>query len=683
MRNYFWVIFLLCFAFAKAQLQSSYWYFGINGGVNFSSGTAVAIDDGQLLTLEGCSTISDAQGNLLFYTDGSIVYDRNHNLMPNGFDLKGNSSSTSSSIVIPDPGNTNRFYLFTVDTDDQNYINAEGMHYSIVDMTLNGGFGDIDPIDKNIPLLTITSEKLTAISNASGNGYWIVSHFENQFYAYELTARGLNSTPTISTVAPFIELVTTPFTNVDVSAMRGYIKINARGDKLVAAHFSNNTTADFTGITNGNAARSLSYVQGGELYLYDFDNSNGIVSNPQPLLTRSDGASPYGIEFSENGQFLYVEVDYMTPSTTAIFNFVKGEILQYDLTANNIAQSADIIHTDINSPFRGALQLGLDNKIYHARLNDSFLSVIATPNLAGIAADYRYNDFPLSNNTKSQYGLPIFVQSFLLNGEIKGNNHCFGVEQSFSLNTTARITSIQWDFGDPTSTDNTSVLENPNHIFSAPGTYQVTATVQTLVSSFTSSTTITVFDTVIISKIPEELIACDEGFDTATFDLSVITDTVNTLPNQNVSFFESIDDAILHINEIQNVNNYRNNSSPQPIFIKVSNENCYEIIETQLIVKKCGIIVYNVLTPNNDRRNDTFIVSGLKDIYNKHKIYIFTRFGQKIWEGDNNSPEWDGKPNMGLAYNANELLPAGTYFYVIELNEPNEKPIAGYVYLTY
>ena len=54
-----------------SQQEASNWYFGRNAGLKFhENGTVTALSDGQLNTWEGCATISDAEGNLLFYTDG-------------------------------------------------------------------------------------------------------------------------------------------------------------------------------------------------------------------------------------------------------------------------------------------------------------------------------------------------------------------------------------------------------------------------------------------------------------------------------------------------------------------------------------------------------------------------------------------------------------------------------------
>ncbi|PPK95885.1 gliding motility-associated-like protein [Nonlabens xylanidelens] len=681
MKYIFYLLIFICSAFAKAQLESSYWYFGINAGIDFTSGNAVAVDNGQLVTGEGCATISDPFGNLLFYTDGSLIYDANHVIMPNGTGLKGNSSSTSSAIIVPLPGNSSIYYVFTVDTDDSLYRNTEGLHYSIVDMTLNNGTGDVDPFNKNINLLPITSEKLTAITNAARDGFWIISQFEGTFYSYELTVSGLNTTPVSSQVAPFIELINSTVTNVDVAAMRGYIKINARGNKLAAAHFSNNTTAEFSGITNVLTARSLAYTNGGELYLYDFDNSTGVVSNPQALLTRSDGGSIYGVEFSGNDQFLYAEVDYMNASTTQIFDFLRGEIIQYDLTSNNIAASAQVIHDDNITPFRGALQLGLDNKIYHSRIQQNALSVINNPDTIGVGSNYEYNSFPLSPNTVAWYGLPIFVQSFLLNGEIETMDHCFGEPQDFSIQTAASIVSIDWDFDDIDSgINNFSNDLTPTHLFSAPGTYTVTATVETLVQTFTITQDVVVFNSIQINDFQPIIEECELGFDKAVFDLTQIAEQINNNSNQEVTFFESEADALENINQILNPSSYTNLYLTQEIFVRVSTLNCFDVFSFKIITKLCEIEVFNVITPDGDGLNDTFIVSGLYNIYDKHKMYIFSRYGQKIWEGNNITGGWDGTSNTGL-FHTNDILPTGTYFYVLELNEPNIKPKAGYVYL--
>ena len=87
---------------------------------------------------EGCATASDTAGNLLFYTDGATVWNANHVPMLNGNGLNG-LGSTQAAIVVPAPLNLNKYYIFTVDTNG----GVRGFCYNEVDMTLNGGLGDV------------------------------------------------------------------------------------------------------------------------------------------------------------------------------------------------------------------------------------------------------------------------------------------------------------------------------------------------------------------------------------------------------------------------------------------------------------------------------------------------------------------------------------------------------------
>ena len=145
-RIYF--VLLSCFfgLYATAQQETAIWYFGEGAGLDFNSGAPVPLTDGALVTQEGGASIADATGNLLFYTDGSTIWNRNHAQMPNGTRLRGHASSTQSAIIVPSPGDPNIYYVFTVFVQG----NPGGLRYNIVDMTLDGGLGDITT--KDVPL---------------------------------------------------------------------------------------------------------------------------------------------------------------------------------------------------------------------------------------------------------------------------------------------------------------------------------------------------------------------------------------------------------------------------------------------------------------------------------------------------------------------------------------------------
>jgi gliding motility-associated-like protein len=437
-----------------AQRETAIWYFGNGAGLDFNSGNPIALNDSTMNTIEGCSTISDSDGNLLFYTDGTTVYNRNHLVMLNGNGLLGNASSTCSSIVIPYPQHENQYYVFTVHTSDYFYSLAQGLNYSIVDMSLDSGLGGIIPSSKNTNLLPITSEKLTATRTADGSAYWVISHFENKFYAYMLTNSGL-STPVISELDPFVELISTTIFNTDVVNMRGYVKVNLQGNKLAIAHFSDNKTDEFIGVTDANLARGQAYSRGGRLFVYDFDNSTGQVTNGQDL--EIDNASPYGLEFSPNGRFLYVEMDYMEPDYIPGVHLVKineGLVAQYDLLSSDIVASRDdIYHATLGDEvqMRGALQLAYDGKIYHTRRSYGALSVINNPDELSVDAAYQHAAINL-NGTFPNWGLPIFIQSYFTPTALDYHD-ILTIPQGFSpnndsLNDTFQIVNLRTAFPD-------------------------------------------------------------------------------------------------------------------------------------------------------------------------------------------------------------------------------------------
>ena len=176
----------------------------------------------------------------------------------------------------------------------------------------------------------------------------------------------------------------------------------------------------------------------------------------------------------------------------------------------------------------------------------------------------------------------------------------------------------------------------------------------------------------------QPLTNCDESFNTAYFDLSTQLNSINT-NGQATSFFETLVDLQNDSNEILNVSNYQNTMVPQTIYLRVEGQPCYEVYYFDLIVENCPPHIPEVFTPNNDGYNDWFNIQGLYNIFEKHKLLIYNRYGTLIFEGDNENP-WHGLANKGLN-NTGKILPVGTYFYVLYLNDSNYKTLTGWVYL--
>jgi hypothetical protein len=368
MKKLLLIILIFASLLSYSQHQTDNWYFGWNAGIDFSSGTPVAITGGALVTTEGCSSISDNAGNLLFYTDGVSVWNRNNIVMPNGTGLFGSVSSTQSALVVPKPGSSTEYYIFTLDEIG----GPNGFCYSIVDMTLDGGLGDVTI--KNDSILGNVTEKLTAVQQSSTGDYWVAVHEwgTDAFYAYLLTSSGLS--------APVISNTGIVHSNASIQYTYGQMKFNPCGDMIAAA---------------------MGYLDTVEVF--SFDNLTGVISNP---ITLPIGAHTYGVEFSDNGSKLYV--------TT--YDDVYGTLVQYDLSILNedsvlASRTGLTLQTDLYG-----LQLGIDGRIYIARAWSNFLGVINLPNQSGFNCNLDLAAFDLDpsfTGIMSSLSLPGFVQSYL------------------------------------------------------------------------------------------------------------------------------------------------------------------------------------------------------------------------------------------------------------------------------
>ncbi len=442
MKKAFLIVFIFYSITSIAQGEANIWYFGENAGIDFNSGTPVAISDGQINTREGCSSFSDANGNLLFYSDGTTVWNKNHTPMPNGMGLKGHSSSTQSAMIIPKPQSTTEYYLFTVGARVSG--GQYGFYYYTIDMTQNGGLGNVvaGPIDLNEGKAESWSEKVAAINGKECETFWVLSYVQNQFKAYKVTNTGVAEDPVTSTVSNF------------ANDRRGYLKISPDGKKIAIAHMGDR-----------------------RFILYDFDNEFGTVSNENILNLTAPNNAPYGAEFSGNGEKLYVtgsndfysEVDseYNNPENHT------STLYQFDITKNTTAQiNNSKVVIDSRDLFRSALQLGPDQKIYRSmsytyNAGIPFLSVIENPENDGTESSYKHNAINLGSKRSTQ-GLPPFIASIFYLIEIKNQendeiitnqtiNLCTGNDYTFNTENLPGKPIFNWKFKGTTITTTESL----------------------------------------------------------------------------------------------------------------------------------------------------------------------------------------------------------------------------------
>jgi gliding motility-associated-like protein len=439
----------------RAQNSQNTWFFGHQAGIDFSSGAPVPLTCSVMSTQEGCAAVSDQNGNLLFYTDGMTVWNKNHQPMPNGTGLTGNISTTQSALIVPRPGSSSLYYLFTADAQ----AGVRGVRYSEVDMSLCSGLGNVTGV-KNVLMITPSCEKLAAIQHCNEKDVWIVTHDWNSdaFRTFLVTASGVHPTPVIS-----------------------HCGITISGSSLNAA-------GCLKGSPDGKKLASGTEDQLNRFELFDFDNSTGVVSNQ--VLFPQHGLYAYGVEFSRDGTRLYGTA--LSPAHIYQFNLCAG-------SPAAVANSGTIIGTA--SGTAGTLQLGPDDKIYLAKLNSGYLGVIDQPSSAGTACNYLDTGVYLGGKTSS-LGLPNFISYAhkLPPAPFSVTNHCLNVQFSAPLphpgscvQGNAIVHSYHWDFGDPASgNDNYTSGENPWHTYTDVGTYTVTLIVYYSCSSDTLQTQVTV-----------------------------------------------------------------------------------------------------------------------------------------------------------------------------------------------
>jgi gliding motility-associated-like protein len=416
---------LFLFLSLEAQ-QGNQWYFGRFAGLNFTNNPPAVAFGGQINSLEGSSCISDENGNLLFYTNGVLVYNRQHELMPNGIGLKGHASSFQNSVIVPAPGNKNIFYLFTADAIENN--GANGYTYSVIDMTRDNGFGEV--VNQNVPLFGPSSERITSVRGADYKSYWVITNEWNSniFRAYKIDCAGLDPNPVVSVAGRVL--------NQNIYSNIGVLRVSGNGKMLVQ------TNAKGRPSTNP----SDEFFQ-----VFDFDNATGQITNGRDIPLMNDGYY-WGAEFSPNSNLLY------------IVNPFSKSIHQFDVGSND---AATILQSKVILPVPdgtlAAISMAADLKLYVATGGKDYLHVINNPNNPGTACNLGLQQQTLGGGS-SQLGLPNMSPGFYVNRAADFNfqsvGGCNGLMQFTSVSNVSNIT-FEWDFGD----GQTSTQQNPSHQF--------------------------------------------------------------------------------------------------------------------------------------------------------------------------------------------------------------------------
>ena len=336
----------------------------------FNGAPVITADSVEMDFYRASANISDAQGNMLFYTNGYYIADASNDTMQNGNDISPTGyrlwvpealNVPQACLILPKPGSSSIYYMFhnTVDNGPQ-YNCAYYLYMSTIDMSLNNGLGAVT--SKNVVMIqdTLNAGKITACKHANGRDWWVLCQKANSNVYYKL----LISTNVI--LGPYTQSIGSP-RNVLPIGMTGFSPDGTKFAFFYAIHT----------------------MQGG-LDVYDFNRCSGALSNPVHVyIPQSTGLSG-GLAFSGNSRYLYC----------ANIN----ELYQFDMQSGNIAASQQTVAVwdsfySPSPPFATLFEIPLlapDGKIYMSTGNGTLhIHVINNPDSAGMACDVQQHAIQL------------------------------------------------------------------------------------------------------------------------------------------------------------------------------------------------------------------------------------------------------------------------------------------------
>lgn len=415
------------------------WVQVTNAGFSWATGTPVPVTGRNTVGVEPTSAVSDNAGNLLFYTDGTRALTATDAVMPNGAGLLAGISSHNGALILKRPGAGSQYFLFTI-RQQEDGPTSDPMHYSVVDMTLNAGLGDIVVGQKNLPIVLPGSpnqllEGMAAVPHCNGVDWWLVTNGANTGSGKLYVTLVTNAGPA-STIAHNMGLAVP-------GGPLGSVVASRDGTRLALC-----------------SSTAGAYPNYGQIAVYAFDNSTGL---PTPIIAPTSTYDGYSdVAFSPNNAILYYNVLDNVTNIPAM--------KQLDLTTLQM-------RTLITGPFT-AFRQGPDGLLYITTGGGDRLHVINAPNQFNTAnldeCGLNLDAIPFPAGTATGFfgsmpNMPLQCSTVQPADFTYTVSNCLTVTFT-SLNCAG---PYSWSFGDLTSGAGASV----SHTYGAAGTYTVTLTV--------------------------------------------------------------------------------------------------------------------------------------------------------------------------------------------------------------
>jgi len=373
------------------------------------------------------AAISDKNGNLVGYTNGCMIVNRNHQLMLNGDTLSpgsvfnefcedGDYPSWQPAIFLPTPASDSLYYLFHIRGDDYTW-NPINLMYSVIDASGDNGNGMV--LTKNNVIFSDSlylGTYVTATRHANGKDWWLVNprHFSNNIH---------------------VSLCTKD--KVTYQGMQDFDHLNMEIDSFP---WSSQTAFSADGSKYFRNSHN-------SLLMLDFDRCTGKLSNPVRLDWDSIPFGGGGVVTSPNSRFLYLSSG--------------GTVQQYDLLATDLVASMQVVavYDGTLAPFPAnffQMMPGPDGKIYIISSHDNnILHVIHNPDSLGLACNVEQHAIILP--ARQGYFIPNFANYNL--GPLDSPCDTTGGVGTVSQNSKSKVLQIA-----PNPTTGLTEITLPNNL---------------------------------------------------------------------------------------------------------------------------------------------------------------------------------------------------------------------------
>lgn len=683
---------------AEAQRQAEIWHFGENIVITFLEGEAALINPSEMETAEGCVSYCDADGQLLFYTNGGgripelsgnqnpgTIWNRNHEVMYNMNGREGGGfSAFQSSIAFPVPGQEEgQFYLFTMEETEFDAGGAvpdqpqgRGLSYFIIDRSLNGGLGGVSLADQRVFVPSYEALSATPIAGDAAGGHWVLcldGNTNNAFIVLPVTTAGLGE---ISSQSSSV-------------ALEGQIKISPNGQFL----FNNR-------------------------YVFRFDPESGSIT-PEPLVDLGN-VNGLTTSFTNDSRYIF---------TVRTQNSIR-QLVRFDLAADDILASASIL-ANFGVGFTYQMQLASNGNLYFLDFDEASrdfgLSEIRCPTTFTPSLN-RLLISLLTTEELAYTGLPNYVDAIFAVPEAV--NDTVRIAQtsdlcpsgSQNLRATTNGATYSWSTGE----------NSRSIVVTEPGTYAVTisGSCYPTVEEYTVETILLpevdilpldllgacVGDSVTFTfqaEPPTSLITWPDGSSDSTFRRlyipqdSFILRIATPCGRRNTSFIFPEETPFLAdlatdftpplcqgdlVNLVVSSNRFPEGDSlanagavlwedssvlpnrsiladSNTVYIATVSSGCGDTIllspelDYSLCPLDCEAAIPSLISPNRDGINDGFRVFSNCGL-GEYRLRIFNRWGQLVFSSQNPNESWDGSKD-GIAQ------PMDVYLYQVQFRFPN------------